>query len=286
MLTRRCVQRQFLLRPDEKMNNAFIYCLVEAAQMYDIIIILTQMMSNHHHTVLFDPKGNVVHFYQRFHTNLAKCVNALRHHSENVWATKPPSLVELVEADDVVDKIVYTATNPVKDGLVEKMHSWPGPRTVAAMFNDKAMHATRPGYLFRDDGPMPERVELKFEIPTELGDPADVLARVRAGCIAVETAMAEGRARTNRRVLGRRNILRQSWRDAPETVEPRRRLQPRVAARNPSARIEALLRNRQFRVDYRDARARWLAGEHVVFPVGTYWLRWFANVPVESATAH
>jgi hypothetical protein len=31
MITRRCTQRQFLLRPDRETNNAFTYCLIEAA---------------------------------------------------------------------------------------------------------------------------------------------------------------------------------------------------------------------------------------------------------------
>jgi len=31
MITRRCTQRQFLMRPDDETNNAFIYCLAEAA---------------------------------------------------------------------------------------------------------------------------------------------------------------------------------------------------------------------------------------------------------------
>jgi hypothetical protein len=31
MITRRCTQRQFLLRPDRETNNASTYCLIEAA---------------------------------------------------------------------------------------------------------------------------------------------------------------------------------------------------------------------------------------------------------------
>ena len=36
MVTRRCTQRQLLLRPDEETNNAFLYCLAEAAQRGDV----------------------------------------------------------------------------------------------------------------------------------------------------------------------------------------------------------------------------------------------------------
>jgi hypothetical protein len=31
---------------------------------------------------------------------------------------------------------------------------------------------------------------------------------------------------------------------------------------------------------YRDARRCWLAGDPIPFPVGTYWLRQFAHVPL------
>ena len=77
-------------------------------------------------------------------------------------------------------------------------------------------------------------------------------------------------------------MLQQRWRDAPTTREPRRRLRPRVAARNPWARAEALLRDRAFVDEYRRARAAWLAGIHVAFPPGTYWLHRFANVPIAA----
>jgi len=47
-ITRRCTQRQFLLRPDAATNNAFLYCLGEAAHRYAIDVILPSVMSNHH----------------------------------------------------------------------------------------------------------------------------------------------------------------------------------------------------------------------------------------------
>jgi hypothetical protein len=65
-------------------------------------------------------------------------------------------------------------------------------------------------------------------------------------------------------------------------MEPRRNLRPRVTARSKWARIEALRRNRVFLVDYAVARAGWQDGEAVMFPIGTYWLRRFANVPIAA----
>jgi putative transposase len=282
MLTRRCTQRQFLLTPDPEINNAYLYCIIEAAQKFGIVLLLSQMMSNHEHTPFHDPKGMAIEFTHRFHTHVAKCVNAYRGRWESVWSSEPPCLVELVGIDDVVDKLIYTATNPVLAGLVERAHQWPGPKIVQAFLNGRTLKARRPWFLFREDGPMPEEVELTLVVPEELGNHDEIVERVRAGIAAVEEGCALERAKTNRQVVGRRSILRRSWRDSPTSREPRRTLRPRVAARSKWDRIETLQRNTEFLARYREARASWLAGEPAVFPAGTYWLRRFAKVTVEG----
>jgi len=66
MITRRCTQRQFLMRPDRETNNAFIYCLAVAAQRSRIRVIFTVAMSNHHHTGIEDPEGNYPEFLEHF----------------------------------------------------------------------------------------------------------------------------------------------------------------------------------------------------------------------------
>src|SRR5262249_62179979 len=57
MITRRCSQRQFLLRPDAATNNAFRYCLIHAALRSEIDVLLPCAMSNHYHAVIYDRAG-------------------------------------------------------------------------------------------------------------------------------------------------------------------------------------------------------------------------------------
>jgi hypothetical protein len=127
---------------------------------------------------------------------------------------------------------------------------------------------------------MPDVLELPLTLPAELGAVAAVLSELRDRVHAVELERAAERGRTGSRVLGRRAVLAQSWRDYPSSVEPWRNLRPQVASRSKWARIEALLRNRAFAVEYASARERWRDGIPAVFPPGTYWLQWFASVPV------
>jgi putative transposase len=280
-INRRCVQRQFLLRPDDETNNAFTYLLGEAAHRFGITVILSQMMSNHHHTAAYDPHGNHVEFREHLHKLFAKSQNALRGRWENLWSSEEPCVVELVSAEALLDKLVYIATNPVKDGLVEKVHHWPGPKFLPALLSGKPIRASRPRHFFREHGSMPEQIELELKLPDHFAGKAEFLAELERRIAEVEAGCAAERATSGRRVVGRRAILRQSWRDCPTSRAPRRNLRPRVAERDKWLRIATLQRNKAWRADYRHARALWLAGFDVEFPYGTYWLHRFARVAVK-----
>jgi REP element-mobilizing transposase RayT len=282
MLTRRCTQRQHLLRPDDVTNETFLYCLAEAAQRYGIGVVLPVAMSNHHHTVVHDPDGRIIEFTEHFHKMLAKALNAHRGRWENLWSSEPPCLVQLVEVADVMDKLVYVATNPVKAGLVERVHHWPGVHGLSALLKQRTIVARRPRQFFRVGGSMPEEVTMDLSLPPQIEDVIGFLRALDDRVAAEEARLGAERRREGRGVLGRRGVLRQDWRSRPTSQEPRRGLRPRVAARSVWARVEALQRNRAFLDAYRAARAAWLAGLTVVFPAGTYWLRRFARVPVSE----
>src|SRR5262245_18310890 len=186
MVTRRCTQRQLLLRPDLDTNNAFIYCLAEAAQRFDIEVVLPSAMSNHHHTIVFDRYGRLPLFTEHFHKMLAKCMNALRGRWENLWSTEQVCVVRLVDPADVIRKLVYAATNPVKDGLVDRVFRWPGVNGLSALLGQRALRARRPRHFFRASGRMPAEVTLPLVIPPELGDSEQVRDEVRRQVAAEE----------------------------------------------------------------------------------------------------
>jgi putative transposase len=280
MITRRCTQRQFLMRPDKETNNAFMYCLGEAAARFGIDVLFTVAMSNHHHTGIYDPTGNYPAFLEHFHKLFAKSQNALRGRWENFWSSEQTSVVRLVDPHDAIEKMIYALTNPVKDRLVEKAHHWPGVTSLDAIVHGKSFIASRPKHFFRDEGVMPDTVTLSFRRPCgfEQMAAADFATSVMDRIRQFEERAAAERRREGADVLGRRAILRQSWTARPRDRELRRALNPRVAARSKWRRIEALLRNRAFRDAYLAARALFVDGvRDVLFPAGTYWLRRFAR---------
>ncbi len=282
-LSRRCLMRMFLLRPDAVTNQTLEYCLAEAAQRYGMVILLPLAMSNHEHTVLYDPDGRIVEFMAHHHQMVAKSINAHRKRSENLWSIEPPCLVELADTEDVIRKLIYTATNPVKAGLVSKAADWPGFSGVKAFLEGTPIVARRPKHFFRADGPMPETVTLELRIPPHLGDPDSIRAAVRRGIAEVEAECAAALKRAGKRVLGAAAVKRQPWQTCPDARAIQRGIRPRVAAKWLWRRLEILQRNDEWQCDYRAAYAAWRAGEPAVFPVGTYWLARFANVTVASA---
>jgi hypothetical protein len=283
MFTRRCTQRQFLMRPDEETNNAFIYCLAVAVERSGVELLATSAMGNHHHTVATDGKGNYPQFTEDFHKLFAKCQNALHGRWENFWAAEQPSVVRLEEPADVLDKIIYALTNPVKDHLVEKAIDWPGVSALQALLTGKELTATRPKHFFREDGKMPKKVTLKFHRPKgyEHLTQKEWATLVMERIAEVERKARQERQATGARVLGVKGVLRQRPTERPNTDEPRRALSPRVAAKNKWRRVEALLRNKVFQLAYAKARDAFKRGvTDVVFPAGTYWLVRFAGAQV------
>ncbi len=279
LLTRRCTQRQFFLRPDDATNNAFIYCLAVAAARFNIAVLVTVAESNHHHTVIFDRDGRCSEFLEYFHKLVARSQNAYRGRWENFWASVEPCVTRLLDRQAVIAKMVYAATNPVKDRLVERVHHWPGVNTYVNLCTGRPLTATRPNHFFRKHGPMPASVTLEMTIPPELGPAEEVIAEVRAAVEQVEREVADARRQTGARVVGRRAVLAQPWNSSPTSVEPRRTLRPRFAG-GAVERMLALIGYRDFLEAYREARAKLLTGTRVEFPPGTYWLARFAGVTV------
>jgi putative transposase len=287
MITRRCTQRQFLMRPDPETNNAFIYCLAEAAARHGIEVLFTVAMSNHHHTGIFDPNGSYPAFVEHFHKMFAKCMNAMRGRGENFWSSDQTSVVRLENASDVLTRMTYALSNPAKDNLVEKAQDWPGVNALEAIIAGKPTEARRPPFFFRAEGEMPAKVTLHFVRPPQLADlpQVDFVRAIEEGVRQIEDIAAQRRRNAGLRVLGPKRVLSQEWTAQPAKNEAHRG-DDLFPFRGGWTQVEARLRYKSFRDAYLAARAAFLDGlRDVIFPAGTYWLRRFARVPCAAEPA-
>lgn len=278
MITRRCAQRQCLMRPDPVMVNAFIYCLSVAAHRYKISVLDFNQLANHLHDIIYDRFGNAPAFTQYFHRLLACCVNDIRGHEENVFSSGEPDVVMIATTEDLIGALVYVATNPVKHELVATVDEWPGASGYRALLERRTIHATRPKHFFSSEGNLPEVTTLEVGIPEELGDEDEILEQVKRRVEDYERAMAVERKRTGRRVLGRAAVLRQDWRHVPSS-KPQRKPRRRFASVCRHTLKKLMDRYDDFLAAHQRARRALREGSPIPFPFGTYR---YVGVPVQD----
>jgi putative transposase len=289
LITRRCTQRQFLLRPDPEVEQIYLYCLAEAAARYEVTLHGFVAMSNHQHIVLRDNRGNFPEFIAHLHKMIAKAMNARLGRWENFWATEQTNAVYLVEAADRFDKLIYVLANPVNADLVDRVTDWPGATSLGMHLTGRELTVARPRGYFSVEGKMPEEVTLRIERPEgfeELSE-GEWRERIERALAAEEQRAREKRQEEGRTVLGRKAVLRAQPTERPSTLEQRRGLRPDIGCLNKTRRIEELKALLLFRATRAAALLRTLAGElGVLFPVGTYRIRGFFHVtPAVAAQA-
>ncbi len=274
LVTRRCTQRQFLLTPSRQSVVAFLYCLALAQRATGVQIHGVCVLSNHYHLIVTDPRALLPRFVYILNKYVAKCMNAHYGRWENLWAGgAQTSYVRLADDAAMIDKLVYTVTNPVEAGLVSSSKHWPG----LLLWTPGRRKAARPDWFFHDDGPMPEELWLELT-PLPLKDnslrPRDIMEQVGRRIAERETKLRADMHKAGRKFLGKNAIRAQRHTESPTTVEPRRGLSPRVASKDKWRRIEILQRLKTFTNNYRRALSQWLDGDRkAIFPAGTYGLR-------------
>jgi REP element-mobilizing transposase RayT len=284
LITRRCSERRFFLRPSRLTNDTFRFALAVASRRYGILVHAFCVLSNHYHLVVTDPHALLPSFMRDLNSLVAKATNSALNRWEKFWAPDSYSAVRLVNADDILQKMVYVLANPVAAGLVRHGREWPGlwsdPRRIGAA--PKTLR--RPREFFRAKGPTPVSVEFQLQRPPGFeGDEAFIETLNRELAEAEDRAAAE-LTREGRSFLGVYGVLSQQPHGRPATGEPRRALSPRVACRDKWGRIEALLRLADFVRAYREALEAWRSGvRDVLFPAGTWLMRVQHRAPCAGA---
>lgn len=271
LLTRRCSQRQFLLRPSEETDGILRYALAVAAQRYGIVLHALCVMSSHYHAVVTDPGGRLPAFAQFFHSLVGRAVNHTLGRRESLWAPGSYSAVVLESAGDVVSKIAYVLANPVAAGLVAHGSEWPGAWSGPSTAPDDV---PRPPLFFNPRGRMPTSACLSFERPAGFDSEKDFDAELAVELATREAEAAARMATEQRTFRGPAWVLAQEPTSSATTPEPLRVLNPRIASRHTMTRVEALSRLAEFVAAYREALAAWRKGmRDVLFPPGTYLMR-------------
>jgi len=195
---------------------------------------------------------------------------------EGIWSKQPFGATLLLTEAAIVDAIVYTVTNPVKDGLVRDYRKWPGVVSRPGDWLKPVRYARRPELYFDQDNDEHAEVPARVTIPLQFKDrdPVAFVRDVEARIREAERAAATTIAHAGRSFMGDKAVLRQDPFASPTTTRPKYQLNPRVAAGGDKDALKqgiAALRN--FREQYREAWHRFRRGLKATFPAGTYLLR-------------
>lgn len=284
LVTRRCTRRQLLLRPSRATSALFLYVLAVAARRFGVRVHAFCVLSNHYHLVVTDPDARLPAFGQYLDSLVARAANSILGRWESFWAPSSYSAVALATPEDVLDKSAYVLANPVAAGLVRRGRDWPGLWSAPEQIGGAPLVVPRPAEFFRADGVMPEEVELVLTPPPGFDSAEEFRELLAKALEALEDEAGRDHRAKGSGFLGQEKVLRQKPTSRPMPFEPRRNLNPRVAARDKWKRIEVLGRLKEFLAEYREAWREWQAGQRdPTFPHGTYLMRVLHGAPCAIA---
>ena len=279
MLTRRTAGRQYLLRPDERINHIAHYEIARAAEPHGQLIHGAMCMSNHIHLVQTDSTGNRSDFMRDAMSKMARARNHDLNRRGYFWNNQQYGDTVLLKQEAVVRKLLYIWLNPVVAGLVRRAEEWPGFKILPRDWG-KTIEIERPKGFYGRRSPekvtftpqpppgfehlsLEEAIEYFEELLREAED--EILARHR-----------------NRRFRGKRAILLKSPYDYPKTPEPMGRINPKFATKDAELMARAKGQYLEFLHRYEQSRQRWLKGRRgVTFPAGTIQMRRQAPIKCE-----
>ena len=279
LITRRCRQRTFLLRPCPDTNEILRFTSAHASTRTGVVVHARACMSTHTHEVVTDVEGRLPEYMHGSNLNASRCLNTRFGESENLWAAGRPNVVELHDPERILDAIVYTLGNPVTAGLVARSADWPGVISSPEDWLAGPEVIGRPDVFFRPKGSVPDHVTVQLTAPpTSDGGEHDATKRlvreVRARLTALEDEVAERLKTEGRSPLGSAAVLGASRHERARSTEKFGTLVPNLAAASAGIRVAAIAARKAFIDAYRVARASWLSTtKAVVFPEGTWQLR-------------
>jgi len=148
MVTARCSERRFFLKPGKAVNQIVRYALARALQVTSIELYAFVAEANHYHAIVGDPQGELPKFMYQLNVLTARALNAHYGRGENFWCPAPYSNVEIHDEETLIRELVYVYTNPVKDGLVRRPEKWPGLMTRPEDMGRRSEIVPRPDNAF------------------------------------------------------------------------------------------------------------------------------------------
>jgi len=289
MLTRRTLNRMFLLLPDDWVRLLFMYALARACALTGVELIGGVVMSTHYHLIVYDALGQVPRFARLLDELVARAGNAQRERRDYFWESKGLKYTCLRTREAVEQELVYALTNPQKDGLVRRSGAWPGWLSRVGSLGTTTL-VERPSLVFiTADTTLPGSFELCLSVPRTHADMSAAEFRAHIGWLMTKREKELDVARGDKPYLGVARVMASDPSDTATKEEPLVSPVPAVAVGGIEHAREVLAEYRQavklFRALYRAAYGALRAGKRYCFPWGTYYWKVFGNLSTAEAPA-
>ncbi len=273
MLTRRCFERRYFLRPDDYINDVIPFEVGKATERYGQQIYAAVAMSNHLHFAVGDTTGDRSNFMRDAMSGIARARNRDLERKSFFWGGGSYGDTVLLDKDAIERKLLYIWLNPVRAGLVKRAADWPGFKILPRHWG-KTIKIEKPGKFYGRRNP--DTVEFTPQPPPgyedksleEVRDYFEKLLRREENKILAE------RRKDNFIFAGREAVLAVEPLEHPTTAESTGTINPRFASTNRDRLQSAIASYRSFVDSYETKRQRWLSGrKRVTFPCGTVALK-------------
>lgn len=269
-VTRRCVQGQGLLKPEDGVNEALREALLLAARSFGVEVHAFVFLLDRYHLVVSDTSGSVClpRFMACLNRAAARGLNAHWGRRGSVWEAGSYEAVRLIGREAVLAKIAETLTAVVAAGLLRDPKAWLGLRSLPGQLGARVFGSHRPGG------------ELELKRPPAFGGDSPRSYR-RLVSRAVRDRLA-GLLQQRRQFLGLSGVAALSPIVPVQGVEETGISEGAIACADEAQKDEALSAIKEFIRRYRKALAAWRRGRRRArFPAGTYWMRRFHGVRCE-----
>lgn len=300
LVTNRCFQARYLLRPDRACNEILRGCLARYAAVHAIELVCFVFMGNHFHLILRAPNRNLHLFMRDFQREIARRINMLRGRTGTMFPRRYAAEPILDDAA-MQQKINYVLNNPVRANLVTHLEHWPGVsswdahksgKPIVGHFFDASLWAK-----LRQENAHASRAQAMKKCTIDLVLP-DFLKRLGndEGQEKLLKSVESRRLHLRKhecsklfRVAGARRVLRKHWSDKPS--KPANSPQPICHSSCPELRRQYIDGLSRITARYRQALQRFQEGHsNVTFPEGTIPPGWTtcicADVHLQSYSSH
>lgn len=280
LLTRHCTGRQFLLRPDDFINQALSFETAKAASKNCVAIYGAMAMMNHIHYGVGDILAKRSFFMQSAMSGVAKARNFDLQREGHFWGSGSYGDVVLLDRDAIEYELIRMWTAPVRAGLVERAVDWIGFKILPSDWG-KTIEIERPEKFYGRKNPAKVKLCPAHPPGYEGMTPEEIAAYYEAKLRKEEERIVRERKRAGLGISGVKEVLDVEPSYSPKLEwPPPQKINPRFSTNDSELMFRAVTDYKEFCKEYENCRQRWLQrkAKEVRFPCGTLALKYRAPI--------